>query len=127
MADIVHDHHSLRAEQIGWTHRIDVRWFHYPNGTGHPSDTHHLLMSIDEAEDLIVSLQQAIRQARDRRFDDARRGQCDTCQGVRMVSKEVHGRMVHGHSHCPDCPPADVWEGPIPPDLREAMEAQDGE
>jgi hypothetical protein len=120
MADIIHDHSSLRAEQIGWTHKVDLRWFHYPNGTTHSPDTHHLPMSIDDAEDLMVSLQQAIRQARDRQLDDARRGQCDTCKGVRMVSKEVHGRMVHSHSHCPDCPPADVWEGPMPPEMRAA-------
>lgn len=72
MADIVHDHHSIRADQIGWTHKVEVRWFQYADGFGAPPDAHHLIMSIDDAEDLIVSLQQAIRHTRDRQLDRAR-------------------------------------------------------
>ena len=77
MADIIHDHHGLRVEQIGWTHRIALRWFHDPTGEHITSpDTHYVPMSIDEAEDLIVSLQQEIRRTRDRQLSDARR-RCD--------------------------------------------------
>lgn len=28
MADdnVIHEHHSLRANQVGWTHQIELRW-----------------------------------------------------------------------------------------------------
>lgn len=126
MADdnVIHEHLSLRANQVGWTHQIELRWFHYGDGGPRDATTHHLIMSIDDAEDLLVSLTQAIRLTRDRQLDDARRGQCDTCRGTRMISKEVHGRMVNSHS-CPDCLPADVWEGPMPSYIRKALEVHD--
>lgn len=24
--NIIHEHHSLRADQVGWTHQIELRW-----------------------------------------------------------------------------------------------------
>lgn len=113
MADVYHDSAmGVTAEHVGHTHSVAVNWF-APDGKDVLGDKHILSLSIDNARFLADHLLQAIRQAEDQRLDDARRGDCTTCGGRRMVDVPGPGGRPW-RDHCPDCPPADVFQSRAP-------------
>ena len=114
MTDIYHDSAmGVTAEHPGLTHSVQLTWF-APNGNDVLGNKHHLPMSINDARSLLDHLAQSIRRAEDQRFDDARRGPCSTCGGIRMIDVPRPNGRDTWREHCPDCPPADVFEFKAP-------------
>lgn len=79
----------------------------------HVGEMTHLLLGPKEALDLAQQIINTAVPQFARMLRDANTGECATCNNIRMVTTEKHGRPWT--EHCPDCgppaptPTADFW------------------
>lgn len=80
-----------------------------PEGS-HVPDQYHMLLSPSDALDLARQLINSATPQMENLVDSASRGECDTCNNLRMVTVVKHGRDCQ--EHCPAC------SAPLEPTLR---------